>query len=135
MIGSKINIKQIPGSDPEAFNQQSEKLRTKLTGMLQNMQGETYDRLINDYLDKAGFTPDGREYIEAEIASLENCSQQKRRRTVMMLVIANVVNCVTQLTGQTNDELMEEISPGSTKHVYDVVGMDDDGTPHLKKQP
>jgi hypothetical protein len=134
MIGSKINIKQKPGSDPEVFKQQSEKIKAKLPGMLQNLQGEAYKKLINDFLDKSGFSPDGRKHIETEIASLENCSQPKRHRTVMLLLITTVVNCVTQLTDQTNEELLEQISPGSTKHVYDVVGLEEDGTPHLKKQ-
>jgi hypothetical protein len=102
--------------------------------MLQNLQGEAYKKLINDFLDKSGFSPDGRKRIETEITSLENCSQPKRHRTVMLLLITTVVNCVTQLTGQTNEELLEQISPGSTKHVYDVVGLEEDGTPHLKKQ-
>lgn len=135
MIGFKINVKQKPGSDPEVFKRQSEQILTKLPGMLQNLQGETYKKLINDFLDKTGFSPEGRRYIDSEIASLENCSQPKRHRTVMLLIIANVVNCVTQITGQTNDELMEEISPGVTKHIYDVVGLEEDGTPTLKKQP
>jgi hypothetical protein len=134
MIGSKINIKQKPGSDPEVFKQQSEKIKAKLPGMLQNLQGEAYKKLINDFLDKSSFSPEGRKHIEAEIASLEKCSQPKRHRTVMLLLITTVVNCVTQLTDQTNEELLEQISPGSTKHVYDVVGLEEDGTPHLKKQ-
>ena len=134
MIGSKINIKQKPGSDPEAFKQQSEKIKAKLPGMLQNLQGEAYKKLISDFLDKSGFSPEGRKHIETEIASLENCSQSKRHRTVMLLLITVVVNCVTQLTEQTNEELLEQISPGSTKHIYDIVGLEEDGTPRLKKQ-
>ena len=134
MIGSKINVKQKPGSDPELFKQQSEKIEAKLPGMLQNLQGEAYRKLINDFLDKSGFSPEGRKHIETEIASLEHCSQPKRHRTVMLLLITAVVNCVTQVTEQTNEELLEQISPGSTKHIYDVVGLEEDGTPRLKKQ-
>ncbi len=134
MIESKINIKQKPGSDPEAFKRESEKIKAKLPGMLQNLQGEAYKKLINDFLDKSGFSPEGRKHIETEIASLEHCSQPKRHRTVMLLLIATVVNCVTQVTEQTNQELLEQISPGSTKHIYDVEGLDEKGKPRLKKQ-
>jgi hypothetical protein len=118
MIKSKINITQKPGSDPEEFKQQSDKIRAKLTGMLQNMQGEAYKKLIDDFFKKTGFYPAGIEHIKNEIASLESCSQSKRERTVMMLLITTVVNYVTQQTGQTNEELLEEISPGSTKYKY-----------------